>query len=162
MIWLSLQLINSMMMVKRDAFLVNPIFYVDKKGRGDDHSKAIKNINRYCREYFYSSSEAVDIEIAGFNIVLGLLDKFSVLLELNRADFQKLVDSGDGKDIARRIFLKLPRKLVGHYSFATRECTDTEEWFERVRLVVDYISGMTDDFALKVYKLFNGIEVEIL
>ena len=31
------------------------------------------------------------------------------------------------------------------------------EWYHRVRLIVDYISGMTDDFALEEYKTLLSI-----
>lgn len=33
------------------------------------------------------------------------------------------------------------------------------EWFYRAHMIVDYISGMTDDFALDLYKVFNGVQI---
>lgn len=149
--------------IQSDYFDNESIFYVpDGGGSATQHSQAIKSINSYCRKNFYNSSEAVDIEIAGYNIVHGLLDKFSILLKLERTEFQNLVVQGKGRDITRRVFSKLPSKLIDHYRYECDQVNDESEWYGRVRLIVDYISGMTDDFALKAYKLFNGIEVEIL
>ena len=33
---------------------------------------------------------------------------------------------------------------------------DLLEWYYRVRLICDYISGMTDDFALSEYKTLSA------
>lgn len=127
------------------------------------HSIAVKEgINKYCRDSFYNSSEAVDIEIAGYNIVHGLMDKFSILLTLSREEFRILVECGKGGDMEKRIFSKLPKRLVEHYVLESNQEDVTEEWYSRVRLIIDYVSGMTDDFALKAYRLFNGIEIDTL
>ena len=32
------------------------------------------------------------------------------------------------------------------------------EFYYRVRLVIDYISGMTDDYALEEYKILHAIK----
>ena len=31
------------------------------------------------------------------------------------------------------------------------------EWYHRVRLTIDFISGMTDDFALHEYKVLSSL-----
>ncbi|RTE64493.1 dGTPase [Amphritea opalescens] len=127
----------------------------------DDYSKALNIINNYCREKLYESKEAEDIEIAGYNIVHGLLDKFSLLLSLEQKDFKDLVDGNGKNNLERRMFSKLPKSLVDHYKYSVDNDPDNE-WFIRFQLIVDYISGMTDDFSLKLYRLFHGIEVNIV
>jgi len=32
------------------------------------------------------------------------------------------------------------------------------EWYHRMRLLIDYISGMTDDFALDEYKVLSAMK----
>ncbi len=32
------------------------------------------------------------------------------------------------------------------------------EWYYRVRLVIDYITGMTDDFALEEYRILMAMK----
>lgn len=131
------------------------------KENDDKYSMALKSINDYCRDTFYSSAEAEDIEIAGYNIVYGLLEKFSILLAMPSDDFQILVSEMKGKDLQRRMFSKFPSRWVEHYKIAISS-NPNDEWFIRVQLLVDYISGMTDDFALKVHKLLHGIEIKVI
>lgn len=61
-------------------------------------------------------------------------------------------------NLERRMFSKLPKSLVDHYKHSISKDIDNE-WFIRFQLIVDYISGMTDDFSLKLYRLLHGIEV---
>ena len=129
--------------------------------REDSYSKALKIVNEYCKNNLYQSQEAQDIEIAGYNIVFGLLDKFAILMMMKQEKFAKLVKEGKGKNLERRMFSKLPTSLVRHYEAAVATDSDSE-WFIRFQLIVDYISGMTDDYALKLYRLLNGIEVSIV
>lgn len=123
--------------------------------------KAIEIINKYCKNTIYNAPEAEDIEIAGYNIVYGLLNKFSILLKLRKSEFKELVDENKGHDLCKRMFSKLPKNLVDHYSASTQD-DEENEWYYRVHLIVDYVSGMTDDFALKVYRLLNGIDVGVI
>ena len=34
-----------------------------------------------------------------------------------------------------------------------------KEWWLRVHLVIDHISGMTDEFALETYQMMEGIRL---
>ncbi|HEH9394066.1 TPA: hypothetical protein SIA27_000360, partial [Aeromonas salmonicida] len=38
--------------------------------------------------------------------------------------------------------------------------SDEKEFNLRCHLVVDYISGMTDSYAMEIYQLLNGIKVK--
>lgn len=127
----------------------------------DEACRAIEAIKVYCRKNLYRSPEAEDVEIAGYNIVYGLLDKFSVLLELSHAEFAQLVVHRKGNSLCCRMFSKLPDGLVAHYSESVKSDPEAE-WFHRVQLVIDYVSGMTDDFALKFFRLVHGIEVKVI
>ena len=53
----------------------------------------------------------------------------------------------------------LPDRYVDSYSKSSIDVSDNEEWVLRSHLIVDYISGMTDDFALETYQRLNGIRV---
>ncbi|AFU98424.2 dGTP triphosphohydrolase [Simiduia agarivorans] len=128
---------------------------------GSDEEKVLKIIGDFCKENLYRSPEAEDIEIAGYNIVHGLLEKFSVLLELSECQFSRLVEQSKGPDLCRRMFSKLPNSLVDQYRYAVK-MDGQNEWYHRVRLVIDYVCGMTDDFSLKVYRLLHGISVETI
>ncbi len=37
------------------------------------------------------------------------------------------------------------------------QCRAEQEWYYRVRLLLDYVSGMTDTYVLEEYRLLSGI-----
>jgi dGTPase len=131
------------------------------KNNNDDYSQALKIINDFCCKELYGSKEAEDIEIAGYNVVHGLLDKFSLLMKLEKKEFSTLVIGKGKNNLERRMFSKLPDNLVKHYIAAVKKDAGNE-WFLRFQLIVDYVSGMTDDYALKLYRLLHGIEIVIV
>lgn len=126
---------------------------------GNKHSETLQIIKDYCLEAFYRSPEAEDIEIAGYNIVYGLLDKFSILLKMPKDDFHQLLEKSKGNDLARRMLGKLPDKLIKHYK---NNMNSPDEWYYRLHLIVDHISGMTDDYSVRLFRLFNGIDVKLV
>jgi len=126
-----------------------------------EECRAIDSIKQYCRRTLYRSAEAEDIEIAGYNVVYGILDKYKALLELSENDFKLLVEDGEGTSLCCRMFSKLPDRLVNHYKSSLIEEPD-EEWYHRLQLIIDYVAGMTDDYALSFYRLVNGIDVDVI
>lgn len=128
-------------------------------GNNDDYSKSLSIIKGYCLKKFYRSPEAEDIEIAGYNVVYGLLDKFSILLAMSKGDFHNLLKRSRGNDLARRMLGKLPDKLILHYE---NNMTSADEWYYRLHLIVDHISGMTDDYAVRLFRLLHGIDVKLV
>ena len=64
------------------------------------------------------------------------------------------------------VFTLFPKSFLSYYllNFLKKLNIDnTEEYnilefYYRVRLVIDYISGMTDDFALEEYKILHAIK----
>ncbi|WP_407333661.1 dGTPase [Enterovibrio sp. 27052020O] len=109
-------------------------------------------------KHVFNDPEVETLELQGYKIIGGLLDQYRPLLDLTLADFQKIVQ-GDGRyfPVERRLFNKLSRKHVAAYSLAlkehsTAENTELWEFYLRCRLLQDYISGMTDQFAFDEYK----------
>ena len=37
--------------------------------------------------------------------------------------------------------------------------SDVDEWWLRAHMVVDHVSGMTDNYALEIYKLYKGVQL---
>lgn len=106
---------------------------------------ALSKINEVSVEKIYRSLPVLEKEAAGFQVLEGLLDVFS--RALNHKFYQTDLYSGKDKSILRLLPADFP--LVG--------------WGERVnpypmlRLLVDFISGMTDKYALSLYRRVKGI-----
>ena len=85
-------------------------------------------------EKIYRSRDVLDIELAGFRII-------STLLEL-------MIDAVHSP---RKAYSQL---LINRVSSQYNINADT--LYERIQAVLDYVSGLTDVFALDLYRKING------
>lgn len=130
----------------------------------DDESEVgslLNQVNRFARDRIYSDEAAEKVELAGRSVIKGLLHHFGELIKLPEQSFSLLVE-GNSKEIKNsdldfqaRLFRRLPKSYVGKYSDKTRG----DETHRRSHLIVDFISGMTDDFALETYQVMEGIKI---
>jgi dGTPase len=85
----------------------------------------------------YKSSEVVEIEIAGYKILSTLLDVFvNAVLEPN-------------KSYSKQLLPRIPEQFEVY----------TGTPYERIRNILDFISGMTDVYALDLYRKITGITI---
>lgn len=137
--------------------------------KNSPEEKAFECLKNVARKRLFRSSEAENSEIAGLQVVNGLLEKFKPLLTCSKEQFQLLLEgrekpsaiSGKDLDVHWRLFNRLPPKHLETYSDQLKEFEgkDFPEWYFRAHLIVDYISGMTDVFALEQYQLLSGIRI---
>lgn len=129
-----------------------------------DMGRVLKCFKKFARRFIYTSPEAQQIEIAGYRIVHDLLDHYGSLLMVPKEDFAHFVIKKEMRehsdlDIEWRLFNQLSKRMVKSYHHNLRKKNETE-WFERCRLLVDYISGMTDQSALRFYQNVKGISLD--
>jgi dGTPase len=99
----------------------------------------IKQINEFSVQHIYNYRSVVEIEIAGFNIIGGLLKEF-----VNGVVYP---DSPR----AEKLLQLIPTQF--HIS-RTRE-----NLYGDIQSVVDFISGMTDLYAIDLYRKITGITI---
>ena len=129
----------------------------DKKSK---YYKAIEILQNISTKYIYQNKDVQELELQGYTIINGLLDSYKPLLELNSSDFEKLLkDERITCFISMRLIKRLSSKQIVAYRNDVEKLDKTNEeefaileWYHRVRLIIDYISGMTDDFALDEYQ----------
>lgn len=130
-----------------------------------DAGKLLNCLKKFARKFIYTSPEAQRLEIAGSRIVGGLLEHFGMLLRVSRPHFLHFIKHDEmpkksNLDIEWRVFSQLSKRMRKVYeSSVTDQTNDDDEWVERARLIVDYISGMTDDSARDIYQNFMGISI---
>lgn len=127
----------------------------------DKETKATKKfLQHFAQKYIYTSHEAVEIELSGHRIIQTILDSFLPLLRLARSDFEKLDNPSDLKygelALERRLYSLLPNKHLIAYKSFTEENEELEIVY-RTHLIIDYLSGMTDGHAVKVFDILSGI-----
>jgi dGTPase len=103
------------------------------------HAGAMKAIKSTCMKYIYSAPAVVQVEAAGFQVLSGLLERFVPAL---LASGKKRRKSDD----------KLLELIPPQHRLA-------EGVYAQLLAATDVVSGMTDSFALTVYRRVTGIEL---
>jgi dGTPase len=133
----------------------------DKKSK---YYKAIKILQNISLKYIYQNKDVQTLELQGYSILNGLLDSYKPLLKLTCKDFEALLcDEKIECFVAMRLIKRISSKQIVAYKNDIKKLNQEEESYGileryyRVRLLIDYISGMTDDFALHEYKTLLAI-----
>ena len=110
-------------------------------------ANTLNAIRKHCERHLYRHPEKVVSELAGFEVITGLLTIFATSLREWEANGHKM-------DGLRPRYRRAVELLPGHRHLPK----DRYEWLLRV---TDYISGMADRFALAQYQKLKGIDVDI-
>ncbi|MHA6727830.1 dGTP triphosphohydrolase [Chryseobacterium sp. A301] len=103
-------------------------------------NKAFQEIESFSIEKIYGHRSVVEIENAGYNVMYELLDHFVPPILKTRQE---------RKSYEKKAIELLPTQ------FLYEEGSD----YQKVLGVVDFISGMTDNFATDLYRKIKGIEI---
>jgi len=134
--------------------------------KSSKYTKAIEVLQNISIKTIYNNKDIQTLELKGHKILTSLLESYSALLELDHGDFEKLVNS-ERIDcyVSTRLIRRLSSKHIVAYSNSVSNVSKEdiekykiEEWYYRARLIIDYISGMTDDFALDEYQTLSAIK----
>ncbi len=110
-------------------------------------SAPLKAIVRRSRETIYASPRGLEIEAAGFEVIGGLLDLFVEAVEAVAAK------GPDASPRWRNLLMLVPEQSVG----AGR--VPAPDVYTRLQRMTDFVSGMTDSFAVNLYKKVRGISL---
>ncbi|MCH7402967.1 dGTP triphosphohydrolase [Belliella kenyensis] len=93
----------------------------------------------------------VEREIASYKIIQGLLNEF-----YNVADSIDFSKKGEPKSLPKKLYMT----ISSNYRFIFEKySTNTDDIFLRYQLINDFISGMTDTYAMKLYQKIKGIRL---
>ena len=129
--------------------------------------RVLETIKSVSRKLLYTSIKAESIELTGFSVITGILKRYERLLALSIDEFDKIVNhqSVDGRDYEKRLFNRLGSRYVKAYQYAVEKLDKTDDRYDvcelwlRIHLIIDHISGMTDEFALETYQMLEGIQL---
>jgi len=100
-------------------------------------TEAMKRVQKISIEEVYNHRSVVEIEIAGYKIIGTLLEEFVEAI-MNPED-----------KYSRKILSLLPDQYK----------TTEESSYYKIQSIVDFVSGMTDVFALDLYRKIKGISL---
>ncbi|WP_168192363.1 deoxyguanosinetriphosphate triphosphohydrolase [Chroococcidiopsis sp. TS-821] len=95
----------------------------------------LKEIIELTRKNVYEACEVVEVKVAGYQVLGGLLEEF--------------VSAVTNNNLSKSY---LTKKLLPNFK-------DTEQLYSKVLQVTDYISGMTDSYAVSLFKKIKGISL---
>ncbi|EQB40550.1 hypothetical protein M947_01745 [Sulfurimonas hongkongensis] len=127
--------------------------------------KAVKILQKISTKYIYKCKEVQELELQGYSILNALLNLYRPLLELSADDFRALLNEESIECfVSMRLIRRVSSKQISAYkndekklNTKDKESYEMLEWYYRVRLITDYISGMTDDFALKEFHVLTAL-----
>ena len=127
-------------------------------GDNSAEGRLLSAIKAVVRKEVYSDASIQSLELAGMAVITGLLENFGRLTKLKRSEFESLLrdERIRGLDVERRLVDFMAGRHVSVYKAMTQDCDDSEELWHRAHLIVDYISGMTDPFALEMHRMLGG------
>jgi dGTPase len=99
--------------------------------------KAIEAIDKISVEKVYNHKSVIEIELAGYNVIGGLLEEF----------MQAIVHPKMKK--SEKLLALIPDQFM----------FNSDTFYEKTLSVVDFISGMTDLFAIDLFRKIKGISV---
>ena len=134
----------------------------------------LKALRSFAESRLYVSPVVRDRELTATATLTGLLQKYRPIMTSDRARFERALEGHLEDERGRRItgelalLSRLPARFVAVYREEVRRADErfagepavvlSLERIHRIRLIVDYIAGMTDDFAVQMFKLVCGIE----
>jgi len=108
---------------------------------------ALDGLINVAREKIYSVPEVVEVQAAGFQVIGELLERFIQSLD-------DLADQGDQADTRSQMLSHLvPEQFKGNGEGLSPNL------YLRLLQLTDYISGMTDSYAVSTYKKITGISL---
>lgn len=103
-------------------------------------SNAYKSCSKTAVDKIYRSQEVLDVELAGYKIILTLLEHLlTAALSPEKA-------------YSKQLLMRIPEQYE----------TDSPTTYGKILSILDYISGMTDVYALDLYRKITGMSIPSL
>jgi dGTPase len=150
--YLRARAINQVVLEIADAFMEREVSI--REGHFDagliahiPSAEEMERLIQVATERVYCAHSVIEIEVAGFQILGGLLETFVGAVN-------EVAEQGDQASPKSHMLLRLiPRQFLGP------EGQPAQDLYRRVLAVTDFVSGMTDSYAVNLYKKITGISL---
>ena len=105
-------------------------------------ANALKRIKDISVTRIYKSRSVVEREVAGYEVLGGLLDTF---IDSYNEAFEKKISAKN-----KSVFALLPKRISDDIP---------NELYQRLIRIIDFVSGMTDSFAVSLFRKIKGISL---
>ena len=117
----------------------------------DDPQNLWEALQTFCIKEIFPKRDVTSLELTGHSVLTGLLNHYIDCIFYKGKDYQRRAASLMSGSILRIAFVenKLPEKS---------NIDKLDDYF-KLRIIVDFISGMTDQFALNHYQKLSGQKI---
>jgi dGTPase len=117
----------------------------------DDKTGLAEALKDFCQNKIFPNREITSLELTGHSVLTGLLEYYTGFLFHSDAHYRNRAQGLISDSILRSAFLenKLPENS---------KIEKLNNYF-KLRIIVDFISGMTDQFALNHYQKLSGQKI---
>jgi dGTPase len=117
----------------------------------DDDTKLAEKSRSFCFENVFPKRDITSLELTGHSVLTGLLDYYVRFIFHENEDYRRRAVGLISKSIVRVSLLE--------NGFNEKDSFDKLSNYYKFRVIVDFISGMTDQFALNHYQRLNGQKI---
>ena len=110
----------------------------------------IKALKKFAYEKIYMIAPILKLELMGNEILTFLMDRFMEALIVYDSDTEM-------SEIQEKYIDLLSRNYLDAYHRSTKNKKAEEKLYERLLLGCDFIAGMTDSYAKRLYQELKGI-----
>lgn len=130
----------------------------------EDDFKIDSNLGKICKKHIFDSNEVNSMEVTGNSVIVGLLNFYIEALIIRSNCLEKRAFNMISKSIINTSILDSNTTLQKQKSTDV-SMFDFEDFkklnvYYKLRVIVDFISGMTDQYALKHYQLISGLRLK--
>ncbi|HAK30882.1 MAG TPA: dehydrogenase, partial [Sphingobacterium sp.] len=123
---------------EQDKFLSGTFGSALMDALDEDIVTQMKKISKISIAKIYNAPTVVQIEIAGYRVMDALLKEFvPAYLKKNKNNYDK------------KLVALIPEQFY----------TDKQDSYSKIRCVLDFVSGMTDVYAIELYRKIKGITI---
>ncbi|HXS58677.1 MAG TPA: dNTP triphosphohydrolase [Hanamia sp.] len=117
----------------------------------DDKTGLAKTLYNFCIKNIFSNREIQSLELTGHSVLTGLLDYYINFIFHEDKNYRKRAQGMISKSLIRAVFIE-------NNLNESNKIDDLTPYF-KLRLIVDFITGMTDQFALNHYQKLSGQKI---
>lgn len=116
-----------------------------------DKNKVDERLKKFCEENIFPQKEIQSLELSGDSVISGLLDYYVNFIFHENKNYRKRAVGLISNSIKRAAFFENNLGVNGKFD-------DLNNYY-KFRVIVDFITGMTDQYALSYYQRLSGQKI---
>ncbi|MEX2411906.1 MAG: dNTP triphosphohydrolase [Candidatus Paceibacterota bacterium] len=125
----------------------------------EDSNNVANTLYSFCKEHIFKRREIEFLELTGHAVISGLLDYYIQFLFNGSKHYKRRALNLISKSIKLSAFLDNGIKNNSILKEDELKCFEKLDDYYKLRIIVDFITGMTDQFALKHYQKLSGQKI---